>query len=178
MNKMGIGLNWPDLRLCRRVRLDSAIANDYQMHKRGVPPETGGIRRAGFADRMIEEGLLRRLLLPAAVAAMVVAAAAAGFAGPAAAGDAGQSGTTFALTIKNHKFIPDSIEIPAKTRVKLVISNQDATAEEFDSDDLEREKVIGAGQKGVVFIGPLDPGTYHFVGEYHEDTAKGRVVVK
>ena len=56
--------------------------------------------------------------------------------------------------------------------------NEDATPEEFESHDLNREKVIAGKSKGIVVIGPLKPGTYSFVGEFHEDTAKGRIVVK
>jgi hypothetical protein len=32
--------------------------------------------------------------------------------------------------------------------------------------------------KGVVRIGPLKAGTYPFVGEYHESTAKGTITVE
>ena len=93
--------------------------------------------------------------------------------GPALAGD-----DTFELTIREHKFEPEVLEIPAGKRVKLMVHNKDATPEEFESHDLNREKVIPGGTTGVVFIGPLSPGTYKFVGEFHEDTAKGRIVVK
>jgi cupredoxin-like protein len=102
----------------------------------------------------------------------IVAIAAAGFALEVAAED------SYGLTIKNHKFIPDTLEIPANARVKLVVKNEDATPEEFDSDNLHREKVVPAGAEAIIFIGPLKPGTYEFKGEYHEDTAKGRVVAK
>lgn len=102
----------------------------------------------------------------------IVALAAAGFALQAAAED------SFGLTIKNHKFIPDTLEIPANARVKLVVKNEDATPEEFDSDNLHREKIVPAGAEAIIFIGPLKPGTYEFKGEYHQDTAKGRVVAR
>lgn len=82
------------------------------------------------------------------------------------------------LVIKNHKFSPDKIEIPANTRVKLVIDNQDATPEEFESHALHIEKVIAPKSRGVVRVGPLKPGSYNFVGEFHEDTARGTIVVK
>lgn len=84
----------------------------------------------------------------------------------------------YLLTLKNHRFEPATIEIPAHKKVKLTIKNLDAAAEEFDSDDLHREKVIPAGREGVVFIGPLEPGTYKFKGEYNPATATGSVVVK
>ncbi len=82
------------------------------------------------------------------------------------------------LVIKNHKFEPAELEVPAGQRVKLVVHNQDSTAEEFESHDLNREKIVPPGAKATIFIGPLKPGRYAFVGEYHEATAKGVVVAK
>jgi hypothetical protein len=84
----------------------------------------------------------------------------------------------YVLALKNHRFEPATIEIPAHKKVRLVIKNLDASAEEFDSDDLHREKVIPAGREGVVYIGPLDPGTYKFKGEFNAATAVGSVIVK
>ena len=82
-----------------------------------------------------------------------------------------------ALVIKNHRFEPDELKVPANQRVKLVVHNQDSTPEEFESHSLNREKVIPGGAKATIFIGPLKPGRYPFVGEYNEATAKGVVVV-
>jgi plastocyanin len=105
-----------------------------------------------------------------ALAALALAALAL----PASAADE----PSFTLTIKDHLFSPDMVEVPANTKVTLVINNMDSTPEEFDSHALKREKVIPGGGSGVVHIGPLKPGEYKFVGEYHESTAKGRVVAK
>ena len=85
---------------------------------------------------------------------------------------------TFSLTIKDHQFVPAELEIPVDTKVRLLIKNADATAEEFDSSQLRREKVIPGGQEGTIFVGPLKAGVYEFVGEFNPKTAKGRIVVK
>jgi hypothetical protein len=82
------------------------------------------------------------------------------------------------ITIKDHKFSPEEITVPADTKVKLVIKNTDATPEEFESHTLHREKIIPGGKQAVIFIGPLSPGTYEFFGEFNPKTAKGRVIVK
>ena len=84
----------------------------------------------------------------------------------------------FTLTIRNHQFDPSQLEVPAGAKVRLTLRNLDPTAEEFDSDDLHREKVVAGNSEGVVFIGPLRPGTYNFMGEYHQATAQGRIVAK
>lgn len=83
-----------------------------------------------------------------------------------------------AVTIEGHKFTPERIEVPAGQKVKLVIENKDGTAEEFDSAELRTEKVIAPKTKGTVFIGPLKPGHYRFMGEFHPQTAQGVVVAK
>jgi hypothetical protein len=82
------------------------------------------------------------------------------------------------LVIKDHRFEPAEIKVPAGKRVKLTVHNQDATPEEFESHKLNREKVIAPGAKAVLFIGPLKPGKYEFVGEYNEATASGAVIAE
>jgi plastocyanin len=82
------------------------------------------------------------------------------------------------LVIKNHLFEPAELKVPANTRIKLIVHNQDATPEEFESHSLNREKVIPAGAKVSLFVGPLKPGRYPFVGEFHEATTKGVLVVE
>jgi plastocyanin len=83
-----------------------------------------------------------------------------------------------ALVIKNHRFEPAEVKVPAGQRVKLIVHNQDPTPEEFESHSLNREKVIPGGAKASIFIGPLKPGRYTFFGEYNEATAKGVVVAE
>lgn len=82
------------------------------------------------------------------------------------------------ISIKDHLFHPSVVEIPANTKVKLFIRNLDPTAEEFESYELNREKVISGQSKTVIFIGPLPPGEYPFFGEFFPKTAQGKVVVK
>jgi hypothetical protein len=82
------------------------------------------------------------------------------------------------LTIKDHIFTPAEIKVPANQRVQLTVVNDDTTAEEFDSSDLKVEKVVPGKSKGIVRIGPLKPGRYNFIGEYHESTAKGVVIAE
>ena len=68
--------------------------------------------------------------------------------------------------------------IPANTKIKLVINNLDPTPEEFESYELNREKVINGSRKAVIFIGPLPVGEYPFFGEFYPKTAQGKVIVE
>ena len=82
------------------------------------------------------------------------------------------------LIIKNHVFSPVEIKVPANQRIKLNVHNQDNTPEEFESHSLNREKLIPAGAKAVIYIGPLKPGQYDFFGEFNQSTAKGVVIAE
>lgn len=84
----------------------------------------------------------------------------------------------YVLTIKDHKFTPTELKVPANQRVIITVINEDATPEEFESHILKVEKVIPGKSKATVRIGPLKPGRYPFVGEFHEATAKGVVIAE
>ena len=85
---------------------------------------------------------------------------------------------TLTLNIKDHKFEPTELTIPADTKVKLLVKNLDSTPEEFESYEMHREKIIRGNSQAVIFIGPLKAGTYPFFGEFNQKTAQGRVIVK
>ena len=108
------------------------------------------------------------------VLAAATLAAASILALPVAADDV----PTFEITIKNHKFEPPTLEVPANKKIKLIVKNQDATPEEFESYELNREKVIAGNSQAIIFIGPLDPGTYPYFGEFNMATAQGKIIAK
>jgi plastocyanin len=85
---------------------------------------------------------------------------------------------TATTTIRDHRFEPSEIRVPAGKRISLTVVNADPLSEEFDSAALKVEKVIAGNSQGVVHISPLRPGRYDFIGEYHEETAKGQVVAE
>jgi len=83
----------------------------------------------------------------------------------------------FKIEIRNHLFFPSELNIPVDTKVKLLINNTDLSAEEFESYELNREKVIPGNSTGVIFIGPLVKGVYPFFGEFFPKTAQGNIHV-
>ena len=82
------------------------------------------------------------------------------------------------IEIRDHLFYPSVLKVPANTKIKLVVINRDPTPEEFESYELNREKVIMGGQKAIIFIGPLAPGVYPFFGEFNPKTAQGKVIAE
>jgi cupredoxin-like protein len=112
-------------------------------------------------------------------ARMALAGTAVGFAlalsvAPSWAEDA----ESYTLTIRQHRFEPTEIEIPAGKKISLVVKNLDATPEEFESIELHREKVVSGGSEITVYIGPLKPGRYEFFGDFNPDTARGHIIAK
>ena len=113
-----------------------------------------------------------RLSLTAAAAAFAVALLLQG--APARADDA----QMVTVTIKDHKFDPAEVHVPAGKPIILVVKNADQTAEEFESSSLKVEKIIAGGQQGTVRLRPLAVGSYDFFGEFHEDTAQGKIIAE
>jgi plastocyanin domain-containing protein len=82
------------------------------------------------------------------------------------------------LTIENNRFSPEEIKVKANAPFVLVVTNKDKTPEEFESKELRIEKVVPAGQTLKIRVRALKPGTYPFVGDFHQQTAKGRIVAE
>ena len=105
-----------------------------------------------------------RALTLSVVAVMALAGAASADAPP-----------TVTLTLKNHRFTPATFAVPAGQKVRVTLINQDPATEEFDSHDLRLEEVVTPMGRISFDIGPLQPGQYSFMGEFHAETAQGKV---
>jgi plastocyanin len=99
----------------------------------------------------------------AALAAALLLAPAAGAAEPAAV----------RLVLKDHRFTPAEVTVPAGQKIRIELVNQDGASEEFDSLDLGVEKDVTPRGRVSFEVGPLKPGDYSFMGELHADTASG-----
>ena len=82
------------------------------------------------------------------------------------------------LAIQDHKFEPAELKVPAGQKIKLLVENRDDTAEEFESHELNREKIVGPKATITVYIGPLEPGRYPFFGEFNQTTALGAIIAQ
>ncbi len=118
------------------------------------------------ASRAISRAHVRPVTVAVLLAVMLVGGA------PARAADLPT------LVFHNHRFEPNRIEVPAGVKFQLKVKNTDDTADEFESVDLNREKLVAPGQTITVFLGPLTPGEYKFFGDFHQDTAQGVLVAK
>ncbi len=82
----------------------------------------------------------------------------------------------YIIELKNNTFKPAILTIPANKKIKIKIINFDNEPEEFDSFDLNREKVLFPNKPANIYIGPLAPGEYDYFGEFHPNLAKGKIV--
>lgn len=85
---------------------------------------------------------------------------------------------TFTLVMRAGRFVPETIDVPANTKFRLLLKNEGPGAEEFESIELRKEKVLGPGASSFLIFQPLKPGAYKFFGEFHPETAQGRIVAK
>lgn len=113
-------------------------------------------------------------ILPAGHLSVLFAMTLAGAALPAH----GDELPTYELRIRAGRFIPETIEVPAGTKFRLSIRNEGPGPEEFESDEPKKEKVLAAGAASFLIYQPLKPGSYPFFGEFHPQTAQGRIVAK
>ena len=94
-------------------------------------------------------------------------------AGPALA--APPEAPTVTLVLRDHRFTPAVFTAPIGQKLRIVLINQDTATEEFDSHDLKIEQVVTPHGKVSFNVGPLKPGTYGFMGEFHPQTAQGMI---
>lgn len=110
-----------------------------------------------------------------AISALAIAAM---LLGAACIGAQAQDSAAVHVSIKNHRFQPAEIKVPANKAIKLTIQNLDSTPAEFESVSLRVEKVIAGNSEGIINLRPLAPGRYKFFDDFHPDTAKGTLVVQ
>ena len=80
------------------------------------------------------------------------------------------------LTMQDHKFEPAELHAPPDRMIAIHVKNLNPIVSEFESSDLHFEKIIPAGNDGVVYVRPQQPGRYNFFDDFHHET-QGFLVV-
>ena len=83
----------------------------------------------------------------------------------------------YSLIIENGKFEPSTLTVEANVKFKLAVTNKMAKPAEFESAELNREKIVPAGRTIVIYIGPLAPGAYPFFDDFDHKN-RGQIVAK
>lgn len=81
------------------------------------------------------------------------------------------------LIVRDGKFEPSTLNVKAGVKIKLTITNSSAKSVEFESSELNREKVVPAGGSGSIYIGPLAAGSYPFFDDFNQSN-RGQIVAK
>jgi len=81
------------------------------------------------------------------------------------------------LAVADHGFTPAEIEAAAGERLRIEVTNRTAAAIEFESFELNRERVVPPGQTVAVYVSGLSPGRYEFFDDFHQER-RGTLVVK
>lgn len=141
----------------------------------GYSARPSGIQCAAWAGTLGMLAVLSRTIGRPRRARLVTVAAALTLlvAAPAARAD-----DTVQLELRQHRFVPERLVVPAHVKFRLIVKNTDDTPDEFESTQLNREKLVPPGQSVTVFLGPLEPGEYKFFGDFHQDTARGVMVAQ
>ena len=84
---------------------------------------------------------------------------------------------TLTLAVDEQGFAPAQIEAPVGGRIRLEVTNGTSAAIEFESFELNRERVIQPGQTAAVYLSDLSAGTYEFFDDFHH-SRRGVLVVK
>ncbi len=84
----------------------------------------------------------------------------------------------YRLVVRDHRFLPSQLTVPAHTKFKVLVTNQDSTPSEFESSDFNREKIVPPGSTVTLFIGPLVRGRYKFFDDFHQSTGNGVLIVE
>ena len=85
---------------------------------------------------------------------------------------------TFAIVARDGRLLPERIEVPAGTKIKLTIRNEGAGPIEFENLDLRVEKVLAPGASSFLVLPPLKPGSYGFIDEFHPATGAMLLIAK
>ncbi|CAL79947.1 Conserved hypothetical protein [Bradyrhizobium sp. ORS 278] len=90
---------------------------------------------------------------------------------------AGAAETTIEISVKDNKFQPAELKVPADTPIVFKIKNLDAAPIEFESDPLQFETIVKPNMEGVVKVKAQKPGRYEFFDDLHQNN-KGTLVVE
>ncbi len=82
------------------------------------------------------------------------------------------------LRFENHRFVPQTITVPANRAFRIEVINGSKETIEFESFKLNRERVIGPGETLFVNVPALSPGHYDFYDDFHDDVPEGVIIAK
>ncbi len=115
-------------------------------------------------------------MLPRHVIALIAAALTVAM--PAIPAAAFAEGNALQLRFENHRFTPQTIDVPAGQPLVLKVTNASGETIEFESFKLNREVAMTPGETITVRLPALSAGSYDFYDDFHQDVPEGSIVAK
>ena len=84
----------------------------------------------------------------------------------------------FEIEMKDGVITPQRLEVPAKTRFKIIVKNTGKIPAEFESNELRKEVVVPAGSTATMIIRTLDPGEYKFFDDFQVGAPPAVLIAK
>jgi hypothetical protein len=84
----------------------------------------------------------------------------------------------FQIEMKDGVIIPSRLEVPAKTRFKILVKNTGKIPAEFESRELRKEVIVPAGSTATLIIRTLDAGEYKFFDDFQADAPPAVLIAK
>lgn len=106
---------------------------------------------------------------------LAAALAGPGVLAPATPARAGEEPPLPVLHIRDGRFEPATLVVEARKAFRLKVVNSGKHAVEFESFELDRERVVAPGQEIVVYLPALAPGSYEVFDDFHRDAGRGRI---
>jgi plastocyanin len=85
---------------------------------------------------------------------------------------------TTQIKFENGHFEPAAFNVAAGAPIKLTVLNKSDSVIEFESFELNRERVVQPGANITVLLPKLDPGQYHFFDDFHHDVPQGTITAQ
>lgn len=81
----------------------------------------------------------------------------------------------YQIKIKDHRFSPAELTVPAGQTFWLEVINEDASTEEFESNSLKIEKIIAPRRTVKIRVKEISAGRHDIFGEFHPATCQGSI---
>jgi Cupredoxin-like domain len=82
------------------------------------------------------------------------------------------------LRYEQGHFVPAQLTVPANQPLRIKVINAAAQPIEFESFELNRERVVPPGGEITVYLPSLSAGSYNFFDDFNRDATQGTLVAK